>query len=82
MKNKLYIKIPGGYLIIEAKGTESDYPGVYIGMSRNGVTYNQDDMVACVEYDTGSGELKTECYTKGQEEPTHIIAWNDGRDVL
>ena len=79
---KLYVKIPGGYLIVEAKGTESDYPGVYIGMSRNGVTYDQDNMVACIEYVTPDSEIAIESYKRGQEEPTAIMIFEDGRNKL
>ena len=79
---KVYVKIPGGYLIIEPKGVESDYPGVLIGLSRNGVDYDQDNLIACVEYVTPDSEIAVETYMKGQEEPTAIMMFEDGRNKL
>lgn len=36
MDNRFKVKIPGGYLMVEAKGTETEYPGVFISYSEDG----------------------------------------------
>ena len=82
MSDKFKVKIPTGYIMVEAKGTEDEYPGVYVSFSESGENYNTGDMIACVEYDSGTGEIKTEAYEMGMEEPTHIICYEDGRNVL
>ncbi len=76
------IKVPTGYIIVEEKGVEEEYPGCYISFSKNGST--SDDMVACVEYDTtrNDGSLLVETYNTAQDEPNHIIDWKTGDDRL
>lgn len=32
-EQKLNVKIPGGYLVVETKGVEGEYPGVFIAFS-------------------------------------------------
>ncbi len=74
------IKVPTGYIIIEQKGVEEEYPGCYISFSKDGST--SDDMVACVEYDTtkDDGSILIETYIVEQDEPNHIIDWQTGND--
>ena len=76
------IKIPTGYIIVEQKGAEGEYPGCYIRFSKDGTI--SDDMVACVEYDTtrDDGSILVETYTTEQDEPNHIINWQTGDDRL
>ena len=73
--SKMIVKIPNGYLVVEKKGTENEYPGVLVFFSKDGEHYSTDDIVACVEYDTLEEVIKTETYVKGQEEPTNIVCW-------
>lgn len=81
-KNKFRVKTPIGYLMVEEKGIEEEYPGVFISFSKDGKEYDVNNIIACVEYDTCSEEIKTETYRKGFEEPTHIVCYEDGRDML
>lgn len=69
------VKTPLGYIMVEAKGTEDEYPGVYISLSKDGNKLNADDIIACVEYDTLTKEIKTETYEHGVEEPVNITPW-------
>lgn len=69
------VKTPLGYIIVEAKGTEEDYPGVYVSFSKDGSVPSPDGIIACVEYDTITEEIKTVDYTHGIKEPVHITAW-------
>ena len=82
MTNKFKVKIPNGYLMIEGKGTETEYPGVFISFSKDGTEYDVNNIIACVEYDTFAEEIKTETYRKDFEEPNNIICWEDGRDMI
>ena len=82
MTNKFKVKIPNGYLMIEEKGTETEYPGVFISFSKDGTEYDVNNIIACVEYDTFAEEIKTETYRKDFEEPNNIICWEDGRDMI
>lgn len=74
------IKVPTGYIIIEQKGVEKEYPGCYISFSKDGRP--SEDMVACVEYDTteDDGSILIETYITEQDEPNHIINWQTGDD--
>lgn len=82
MANEFKVKIPNGYLIVESKGTESDYPGVFIVFSKDGTEKDMSNLVACVEYDSFSEELKTETYQKEYEEPNNIICYEDGQNLI
>lgn len=82
MANKFKVKIPNGYLMVEEKGTENEYPGVFISFSKDGKEFDTNNIIACVEYDTFSEEIKTETYRKDFEEPNHIICYEDGRDLM
>lgn len=80
MMEMFKVKIPRGNLIVTAKGSENEYPGVYIKFSPNGT--NESDMVACVEYDTCAEEIRTETYQKGYEEPEGITVYENGRNLI
>lgn len=80
--NRFKVKIPGGYLMVEEKGSENEYPGVFISFSSDGKEYDTDGIVACVEYDSCSEEIKTETYMKDYDEPNNIICYEDGRNML
>ena len=80
--NKFMVKTPIGCLVVEEKGAENEYPGVFISLLKNGGEFGNDKIVACVEFDTCSEEIKTEVYCEEYEEPTHIIVFEDGRDML
>lgn len=82
MANKLKVKIPNGYLLVEEKGTESEYPGVFISFSKDGEESDVNEMIACVEFDSCSEEIKTETYRKGFDEPNNIICYEDGRALM
>ena len=75
------IKTPIGYFIVEEKGVELEYPGVWISFSKDGKKYN-DELIACVEYDTFNEEIKTECYEKNREDPISIVRYEDGVDLM
>jgi hypothetical protein len=79
--NKFKVKTPIGYLMVEAKGTEDEYPGVFISFSKDGENYDVNNIIACIEYDSCSEEIKTETYRKDFEEPNNIICYEDGRDM-
>lgn len=82
MEQKFKVKTPIGYLMVEAKGVEDEYPGIFISFSKDGNKYDVSQIIACVEYDTCSEEIKTECYRKDFEEPNNIICYEDGRDLM
>lgn len=74
--------VPNGYLMVEEKGTESEYPGVFVSFSKDGKPFDISNMIACVEYDSCSEEIKTETYQEGYEEPNNIISYADGRNRI
>lgn len=76
------VEIPNGYLMVEAKGTVDEYPGVFVSYSREGNSFDMDNIISCTEYCNCDEEIKTETYRKDFEEPTSIICWEDGRDLL
>ena len=80
----LKIKIPTGYLMVEAKGIETEYPGVFVSFSESGKETGTlpDDLIACVEFDTFNKEIRTSTYKNSQDEPTHIIRHEDGTDIV
>lgn len=82
MAQKFKVKIPNGYLMVEEKGIECEYPGVYISFLKDGKEYDVSKIIACVEYDSCSEEIKTETYRKGFDEPHNIICYEDGRDMV
>lgn len=77
------IRIPTGYIIIEEKGAEEEYPGCYISFSKD-MDSSHSNMIACVEYDTtmNDGTIFTETYDTDHDEPNHIINWQTGADRL
>ena len=82
MENKFRVKIPGGYLMVEAKGTESEYPGVYISYSDDGKKYDVSKIIACIEYDSCAEEIRTETYREGVEEPDNIVCYESGINLI
>lgn len=78
--DKFKVKTPVGYIMVEAKGAEDEYPGVYISFSEDGERYDVSNMIACVEFVTDDNEITTETYQYGEENPNHIVVWDDGRD--
>lgn len=89
MANKFKVKTPIGYLMVEAKGVEDEYPGVYVSFSKDGKDYDVSNMVACIEYDTGceyedeedaQNGLLIETYMPVRDDPTHVIKWGDGEE--
>lgn len=79
MASEFKVKIPDGYLIVEEKGAYDDYPGVFVSLCRDGEEFHE--LIACVEYDSVAEEIKTETYTKDEDEPNHIICFEDGTDI-
>lgn len=79
-ENNFRVKMPGGYLFAEAKGSEDEYPGVFISFLKDSMQGNIDNIIACVEYDSCAGLIKTESYKADCEEPCSIIAFNDEED--
>ena len=79
-ETKFRVKTPKGYLMVEEKGIESEYPGVYISFSPDGKKHDVSQMIACVEYITGEDEIHTETYVKDREDPVDIREWETGRD--
>ena len=79
--NKMKIKIPGGYLVVEEKGTVDEYPGIYVNFSKDGETIEADDSIAMIEYDKDDG-IQTVVDVKGKEEPIAIIVNKDGRNKI
>lgn len=79
---KFKVKTPVGYLVVEAKGTEDEYPGVFVGFSEDGEKLDVSQMVACVEFDSCAEEIRTEVYKEGYEEPNNIIRYEDGVDLM
>lgn len=81
-KNRFRVKTPAGWLIVEEKGAENEYPGVLIGFSKDGKDYDAySDTIACVEYDsTRGGRIMTSTYKRDREEPVNITDWNSKYD--
>lgn len=73
-REKIEMETPAGTLVAEKKGAKDEYPGFFI--------YLDDDIVACTEFDTTEKQFKTETYCKEYDEPSHIIMYEDGRDIL
>lgn len=82
MANKFKVKIPNGYLMVEEKGAEDEYPGVFISFSEDGKEFDVSKIIACVEYDNPANEIKTETYSKDNDEPNNIICYKDGRNLM
>lgn len=82
MANKFKVKIPNGYLMVEEKGAEDEYPGVFISFSEDGEEFDVSKIIACVEYCNVDKEIKTETYSEGNNEPNNIICYKDGRNLM
>lgn len=71
---RFFVKTPAGMLRVQAKTDNddaADYPGLYIDLIRTGVE-PAEDLIACVEFDSDSGNIQTEIYQPFSEEPIHI----------
>ena len=82
MANKFKVKIPNGYLMVEEKGIECEYPGVFISFSEDGEEFDVSKIIACVEYDNVDEEIKTETYSEDHDYPNNIICYKDGRNLM
>lgn len=87
--SKIKIKTPQGYLIAEIDGSEGEYPGIRISLSKDEKKYDASNIVAVVEYngayeseDSADGEIQTVTYHKGKEEPSHIVSYKTGEDKI
>lgn len=72
---EFYINTPLGKLKVWAKheiDCAEDCPGVYIDLVRDG---RDDDMLACVEYDSYNKRLQTCVYQPGIDTPVDIIIY-------
>ena len=83
-KREFYVKTPKGTLHVHSKydvDNELDYPGVYIDLIRDG---REPEMLACVEYDSGMGDMLTTAYDIGVDEPVayhhHELTCDDGEE--
>lgn len=69
MKREFYVDTPLGKLHIHAKhdtDNATDYPGVYVDLVRDN---HEDEMLACVEFDSYEGDLLTTVYDVGDDQP-------------
>ena len=83
-KREFYVKTPLGDLHVHAKydtDNATDYPGVYVDLVRDG---HEDEMLACVEFDSNEGDLLTTAYDTGDDQPKcyyhHQAGLEDGED--
>ena len=73
MNREFYIDTPLGKLKVWAKhkiDNAVDFPGVYVDLVRDGM---DDDMLACVEYDSCHDRLQTVVYQPAIDEPHEIV---------
>lgn len=70
--DEILVKTPCGYIIVRKKGTELDYPGVFVSYSPDGVIHDSSSIIACVEFDTSSQSFAIEAYSTGDNEPECI----------
>ncbi len=73
MKREFTVETPLGRLKVWAKQEQdspADFPGVYIDLVHAG---EDNDMLACVEYDSTNDRLQTCVYQPGIDEPTAVI---------
>lgn len=85
MKNQIMkIKTPVGYIVVLEKGTEEEYPGVYVCHSPDGESFDcqYDGLIACVDYDAETGRFLTETYSESDENPVFMVAYPSGEPVL
>lgn len=77
---KMIVPTSEGFLVIEQKGAENEYAGVFIYYQdhKGEINVKSDNLVACVEDDFG--EICTETYCKKYDEPINIIQYSDGHD--
>ena len=80
MRGIMKIKTPAGYMIVEEKGTEDEYPGIYVSFSKDGKGKDIGTLIATVEYDSLSGVHQTVAYAMEQDEATNVVVWETGVD--
>lgn len=74
VKRDFEVQTPLGTLRAWSKhetDTMEDYPGVYVDLK--GIAGNNQELLACVEYDSGNNRLQTCVYQPEQDEPVEII---------
>lgn len=72
---RFFVKTPAGTLRVIAKTDDddpSDYPGVYIDLVSPVYENLDDQLLACVEYDSYGDHLQTCTYQPGREDPSAI----------
>lgn len=72
---RFFVKTPAGLLRVQAKTDDddpSDYPGVYIDLVSPVYESLEDQLLACVEYDSCGDHLQTCTYQPGREDPSAI----------
>lgn len=68
--NSYSFNLPDGrVLVVTPKDKEGNYPGFYISWQGNG----EEELVACVDYNSDAEEIRTEVYKQGENEPAYII---------
>lgn len=84
MERDFFVDTPLGKLHVHAKhdtDNAADYPGVYVDLVRDG---HDDEMLACVEFDSYEGDLLTTAYDTGDDQPKfyyhHQAGLGDGED--
>lgn len=73
-KREFFVHTPLGDLHVYAKhdvDNSADYPGLYVDLIAAG--NNNEELLACVEYDSSMGSLMTTVYQPGQDEPCEIV---------
>lgn len=72
---RFFVETPAGTLRVQAKTDNddpSDYPGVYIDLVHPVYESLDDQLLACVEYDSCADHLQTCTYQPGKEDPSAI----------
>lgn len=74
------IKVPGGFLIIEGKGTPTEYPGVWVSFLKDGE--EKDILISCTEYDTEADRFLTEVYSAIEEQDTPFVIFDHNEEEI
>lgn len=74
-KKRFKVETPLGTIIVEAKGTLDEYPGVWVSFLHNGA--DVDDLVACIEHDSKEDHIQTVLYEADRDEPTQIVKFTN-----
>ena len=72
------VETPEGFIVVEVKGANDDYPGVYITTQNNGA----EELIACAEFDTVDKRTLVSCYCYGNDNPVTIINAETGDDQM